>query len=136
MKRTKKVTAVLVAEASQLGSVRRISRHEVTDVPETVWTRLQIKVPADLTLSSKVEDKVTLHTSKLVFRECGDTDGSFHIPAYKVVLADGTALLMGGKKRPYPIRTYEQDYSSNDSDSQSREVTITLTDVYEPPVIS
>lgn len=135
MKRTKKVTAVYVTEASKLSVVLRTGRNTVINVPDDVWTQLDIQVPADLTLSSKVEDKVTLHTAKLVFSECSDIDAGYHIPMYKVKLADGTTLLMGGSARPYPVRTYEQEYSSGDNDSQLRKVTVNFTDVYELPVI-
>lgn len=136
MQRTKKVTEVYVTEASQLSSVKRISRATVINVPTTVWTRLIIDVPAELTLSSKIEDKAELHTSKLVFKECAAPDEEMHIPVYKIVLADGTTLLMGGYERPYPVRTYQRSYSSGNNDSQLKEATVTLTDVYSLPIIA
>lgn len=135
MIRNKKVVAVSVAEASALSSCIRLGPASVANVPASVWLKLDMEVPADLTLSSKIEEKETLHTAKLVFRQCGEADKAFRIPVYRILLADGSELLLGGGTRPYPVRTYTRNLTSGSSDSQLLEVTVTLTSVSELPYI-
>lgn len=133
--KTKKVITVSVAESSSLSSCRRLGPASITNVPASIWRKIPIEVPADLTLSSKIEDKEVLHTAKLVFRQCGEAGREMHIPVYRIRLADDSELLLGGSTRPFPVRTYSQNLSSGSNDSLLREVTVSLTSVLELPYI-
>lgn len=131
--RSKKVIAVFYTDARTLSGVKRIGT-EVTSVPDDVWNEIDIEVPADLQITSKIEDKTEIFTAKLVFRELCSLRYS-HITAYKVRLADGSEMLIGNSDRPYPVLTKDQNLSSGNSNSQLRELTVTYSDIKDIPYI-
>lgn len=131
--RSKKVIAVFYTDARTLSGVKRIGT-EVTSVPDDVWNEIDIEVPADLQITSKIEDKTEIFTAKLVFRELCSLRYS-HIAAYKVRLADGSEMLIGNSDRPYPVLTKDQNLSSGNSNSQLRELTVTYSDIKDIPYI-
>lgn len=132
--KNKKVVAIFYADARNLSGVKRIGT-EVTSVPDDVWNEIDIEVPADLQITSKIEDKNEIFSAKLVFRELCSSLRYRHIAAYKVRLADGSEMLIGNSERPYPVLTKDQNLSSGNSNSQLRELTVTYSDFKDIPYI-
>lgn len=130
-----KVVAISYADARELKEVYRLGADKVDHVPMEIWKGVDIEVPADLEITSKIEDKVAVFTAKLVFRERCRHDYP-PMSAYRVRLADGTDLLLGSSERPYPVVTESQNLSSGNSDSQLRELTVAYSDRKRIPVVS
>lgn len=88
--------------------------------------RIDIVVPARLSINNKVVDKNHLFEYQLVFKTCQHLEVRGHW-AYAVDLADGSQLLIGSSSRPYPVTVSSQSIPDNLTDSQLTEVTVTLT---------
>lgn len=88
--------------------------------------RIDIVVPAKLSINNKVVDKNHVFEYQLVFKTCEKLEVRGHW-AYAVDLADGTSLLIGSNNRPYPVTTSSQTLPDNLTDSQLMEVTVTLS---------
>ena len=132
--KNKKVVAVSVADARELTNIVRVGNGTVTHVMDYIWIDMDIEVPGELEISSKIEDKVEIFTTKLTFREkcCHAYPLT---PAFKVRSADGTEMVIGSSDRPYPVITQSQKLSSGNSDSQLWELTVTYSDRRRIPVI-
>ena len=132
--KNKKVIEVWLNDAKELGSVSRIG-DVLKILPGTNWTKIAMEVPGDLEISSKIEDKVEIFTAKLTFRETCRYDYP-PTPVFTVRLADGTLMLIGSSERPYPVVTESQAFSSSNSNSQLRELTVTYSDRLRIPLIA
>lgn len=78
--KNKKVVAIFYADARNLSGVKRIGT-EVTSVPDDVWNEIDIEVPADLQITSKIEDKNEISQQSSYsanFAAAYDTDISLH----------------------------------------------------------
>ena len=99
--KNKKVVAVSVTDARELTNIIRVDKGKITNVFDYIWIDIDIEVPGELEISSKIEDKVEIFTTKLTFREkcCHAYPLT---PAFKVRSADGTEMVIGSSDRPYP----------------------------------
>lgn len=98
------------------------------------WENIPIKVPAKLSIINKVDAGVRVYEATLVYKSCVKPEGEGHF-AYRLTLANGKKLLLGGPARPYPVSTFSESFPDNLSDSQLIEVTVTLSDRADLPVI-
>ena len=116
-----------------LGS-RRTGVNSV-EIPESLpWQGIDIKIPARLTVSDKIEDGVRLHTAQLVFRTCEDIN-DLGRQAYRCHTADGQLILIGLPERPFPVSNFTRNHPDNMTDSQLNEVTVSWTTASEIPYI-
>lgn len=88
--------------------------------------RIDIVVPAKLSINNKVVDKNHVFDYQLVFKTCQKLEVRGHW-AYAVDLADGCRLLIGSCSRPYPVTVSSQTIPDNLTDSQLTEVTVTIS---------
>lgn len=133
--KNKKVIAISYADARELNNVIRIGTDVVTGLPTDVWTEIAMEIPADLELSSKIDDKIEIFSAKLVFREICKQNYP-PISAYRVKLADNSELLIGDYDRPYPVITESQNISSSNSNSQLKELTVSYSSCKKIPIIN
>ena len=124
MKQIKLVTSVERTNASNLSGMVRVSRTEVRLPSDVVWTPLEIKPHALLTVSDKQDNKVTVWTAKLVFKTCESLAGREHY-AYRVGLTNGQYRLIGTDERPYPVASVVESMPENATENQLNEVTVT-----------
>lgn len=94
--------------------------------------RLDIQVPARLSVTSKVVDKNLVWDYQLVFRTCQRLEVRGHY-AYRLDLADGLHLLIGSCSRPFPVTVSALTLPDNMSDSQLQEVTVTWSVGHQAP---
>ena len=113
---------------------KRISSSTVEISSQTPWIKIPIKVPAKLTVSEKIEDRVRMYTAQLVYRTCEETQYRNRI-VYRCRTADGRYWLIGSDARPYPITTVNKVRPDNMTDSQLDEVTVNFTSSYKIPYI-
>lgn len=124
--KNKKVVAVSFTDARNIGDVYRIENDGTIHVSSSNWTDIDMEVPGELEITSKIEDKVVIYTAKLTFREKCRHDYP-PMTAFRVRLADGSGMLIGSSQRPYPVVTETQNISSGNSNSQLRELTVTYS---------
>ncbi len=130
------IIRISVVPLSLIGEVTLVSLSEARLGSEVPFRDLSaIKKPAQLTIADKIEDKVRLFQSKLVFYSCEDALVDLDRSAFLCEAIDGKRYLIGTGDRPYPVVTQQENHPSNGSDSQLTEVTVTWTCTKRPPII-
>jgi len=130
MKHSRKVISVSRLKVEDATSFQRADINKAVIDESLPWEKLAIKVPADLVISSKTEDKQPIYTAKLTFLFCGDRyDRKRYI--YKVSLANGEEIVIGSGERPYPVCETSEELSSGNSSSHLAEVTVTYSSAME-----
>jgi hypothetical protein len=134
MNLTRNVVGIERLPASGLTGLRRVDAGSVALPEGLAWQSISIKVPARLTISEKVEDRVRMYTAQLVFRTCEEPwDRGRNV--YLCRLADGSRRLIGNGRRPYPVATRTENHPDNMADSQLAEVTVSYTSDSEIPFV-
>ena len=124
MKQIKLVTSVERTHVSRLSGMVRVSKTEVRLPAGIVWTPLEIKPHAVLSVSDKQEEKVTVWTAKLTFKTCETLPDREHY-AYRVGISNGQYRLIGTDERPFPVASVVESMPENVTDNQLDEVIIT-----------
>lgn len=124
MKQIKLVTSVERTPASSLAGMVRVSKTEVSLPDGIVWTPLEIKPHALLSVTDKQEDKANVWTAKLVFKTCETIEDRDRY-AYRVGLSNGQYRLIGTDERPFPVASVVESMPENVTDNQLNEVTVT-----------
>ena len=132
MIQSRKVVEITRIPVNSILSVKRCNNKLAVISTDSFYPKLNIKVPADLTLSDKVTDNVRLFTAKLTFLFCGDSYNKER-SAYILKLANGKEILIGSNERPFPTVETNQNLSSSDSNSELIEVTVNYTSTSEIP---
>lgn len=128
------VISVSRIRCSSLDDMQRV-KDKVLSLTDDGWSAIDIRIPAKLSINNKVEGGVTVYSHQLTFRTCENIEVRGHW-AYRIVLADGTRLLLGSYDRPYPVTVSSHTLPDNLSDSQLYEVTVTLTTREDLPQIA
>ena len=123
MKQIKIVTKVERTPVTSLQGMTRISKTGVRLPSGIIWQPLQIKPHAQLSVSDKKEDGVTVWTVKLVFKTCEEF-GDRGRWAYRCLLHNGQYRLIGSGERPYPVASVIESMPENVTDNQLSEVTV------------
>lgn len=123
MKQIKIVIAVDRIPVTSLQGMKRISKTEVRLPSGTSWEPLEIKPHAQLSISDKKENHVTVWTAKLVFKTCSEF-GDRGRWAYRCKLLNGQYRLIGTDERPYPIATVLENMPESVTENQLNEVTV------------
>lgn len=135
MKHTRKVIAVSRVPVQSCPVSRFIDACHVVFEETPAWQPVPMHSPADLTISSKTEDKQPILTAKLEFRYCGDTyDRTPSV--YLLTLANGAQMVVGSDQRPYPVAETSRTLSSGNSSSQLLAVTVTYSSPREIPYLA
>lgn len=125
MRLNKKIIAIERIRANDASQLRRMSESLVQVPTDISWENIPIKVPAELTISSKTEDKVRLYTAKLTFSLlCEVTIADAYV--YRCQMANGKHYIIGDGDRPYTIAEISESIPDG-NDSQLREVTVNYT---------
>jgi hypothetical protein len=132
MKYSKKIISVYRTKCSNLSSLIYKNDSLVSNIDSSLWERLNIKVPADLTVTTKIEDKSLIYMTKLVFNTCGDRYSNNGHYAYKVTQANGEVKLIGDNSRPFPIALISESQTSS-SDNELIEVTVSYSSTIDLP---
>lgn len=126
------VIAVHRIQCLALADVQVLTMADLVDMIVEHGEAVRIVTPAKLTINNKVVDKNMLWDYSLVFKSYGQLTVRGHW-VYALGLADGSWMVVGSKKRPYPITTSSLVLPDNLSDSQLLEVTVTWQDCTELP---
>ncbi|MBQ6203626.1 MAG: hypothetical protein IJK46_05975 [Prevotella sp.] len=135
MKQIKIVTAVERTPVTSLQGMKFISKTEVRLPSGISWEPLEIKPHAQLSISDKKENQVTVWTAKLVFKTCREF-GDRGRWAYRCKLQNGQYRLIGTDERPYPIATVLENMPESVTENQLNEVTVNWQSPYFIPHIS
>lgn len=135
MRRQKLVTHIERCHITQIGTVTRIGLSEANIIAGADWSEIEIKVPASLTITDKVEDNVPIYTATLTFETCEDMEDRDRY-AWRVTLIDGTQMLIGTDERPYPVMTVSESHPDSVTDDQLNKVTVTYSSTMTIPVIA
>lgn len=126
MKYSRKVIAVYRLPVENAAPLLRTDVNKVSFSGSPEWEKLNIRVPAELVISSKTEDKQPVYTAKLTFVFCGERYERQRF-IYMAVLADGEKIIIGSDARPYPVSESSEEHSSGDSSNQQLEVSVTYS---------
>lgn len=98
------------------------------------WENLCIKVPAQLIVTEKYEDKVKIYTATLKFltKDRLPQGGRY---AFRLRLSDGKTCLIGSDDRPYPVVLSQENLPDSVKDNQLNEVTVTYSSPRSIPYI-
>lgn len=99
-----------------------------------VWENLCIKVPAQLIVTEKYEDKVKIYTATLKFLT-KDRLSQGDRYAFRLRLSDGKTRLIGSDERPYPVVLSQENLPDSVKDNQLNEVTVTYSSPRSIPYI-
>lgn len=133
---SRKVITVKRAEAATFPTVIDCGQGTARLAAAAAWQDVQAKTPAELTISSKTEDRSRQWTAKLEMTVCAKTYDCRTRYAYLLTLADGTRLLMGSGQRPHPVAETSLELADSTSKSQMLAVTVTHTDTRPPLIIT
>ena len=99
-----------------------------------VWENLCIKVPAQLIVTEKYEDKVKIYTATLKFltKDRLSQGGRY---AFRLRLSAGKTRLIGSDERPYPVVLSQENLPDSVKDNQLNEVTVTYSSPRSIPYI-
>lgn len=134
MNKPHNIIAIDRVSASQLTGFQRIGTESVKISADVSWQSINIKVPARLIISDKIEDGVRLHTSQLIFRTC-ESVRDLKRYVYRCRTADGNYILIGAPERPYPVGTVTVSHPDNMTDSQLDEISVSWTSGHRIPYI-
>ncbi|MCD8296819.1 MAG: hypothetical protein LUC88_04530 [Prevotella sp.] len=135
MKRQKLVTKIERCHITQIGTVTRKGMVSVDIIAGADWSEIEIKVPASLTITDKIEDNVPIFTATLTFETCEELEDRERY-AWRLTLIDGTQMLIGTDERPYPVMTVSESHPDSVTDDQLNKVTVTYSSQFTIPVIS
>ena len=135
MKQIKIVTKVERTPVTSLQGMTRISKTGVRLPSGIIWQPLQIKPHAQLSVSDKKEDGVTVWTVKLAFKTCEEF-GDRGRWAYRCLLHNGQYRLIGSGERPYPVASVIESMPENVTDNQLSEVTVNWQSTHFIPNIT
>lgn len=135
MKYSRKVIAVSRVSIQNCPSSHFVDSYHVVFDSEPAWQNLSIRTPADLTISMKTEDKQPILTAKLEFRYCGGNTYDRTPSVYLVTLANGSQMVVGSARRPYPVTETSQTISSSNSSSSLITVTVSYSSACEIPFL-
>ena len=134
MKKLNIITSVERTLVTSLQGMTRISKTVVKLPSGIVWSPLDIKPHASLSITDKQEDKNTVWTAKLVFKTPNDLENREHY-AYRVRLYDGRYRLIGSGERPYPVLSVVENMPENITENQLNEATVEWITPYFIPFI-
>ena len=130
------IIKISIVDCRLVGQLTFVSNMEARLSSVVPFRELEaIKKPAQLTISDKLEDKVRLYLSKLVFYLCADTYVDSDRMAFLCETIDGKRYLIGTAERPFPIVTQQEIHPANGSDNQLTEVTVSWTTAKRPHII-
>ena len=134
MSKPRNIIAIDRVSVDDIVGYERIGVEEVSVGSGTVWESMNIKIPARLSISEKVEDGVRFHTAQLTFKTC-DAGSNTKRFAYRCRTADGQIILIGKPGRPYPVTNVGREHPDNMGDSQLEEVSVKWTNEARIPYI-
>ena len=134
MKSAKNIIAIERVGVSSLKDFRRLNLSSVQLSDSIAWRPLDIRVPARLTITDKIEDGVRVYTAQLVFRTCEEIV-ELDRYAYLCHTADGRLILFGNPERPYPVAMVTRNRPDNMADSQLDEFSVNWSTVYPIPYV-
>lgn len=108
--------------------------NDTVRIPDTSWTEIKIKSPAELTISDVTEDHNLIYTSKLIFFTCEELERQKHY-AYRCTTVDGQKYLIGNSERPFVTVSINSHHPANMTDNQLDEVTATYITTRKMPLI-
>lgn len=130
------IIKIFVVPCKQIAGLFRISETEAKindDIPFKEFGN--IKRPASLIISDKIEEGNRIYQSKLVFYTCNKWLVDITRNSFLCETIDGTRYLIGERKRPFPVVTQQQTHPNNYSDNQLTEVVVNFTSSKIPPII-
>lgn len=130
----KLVVAVARTKYTNLVSSKRIGINRMT-IPDNVeWEEIHIKIPAQLTITHKTEEKSDIYIAQLRFLTCTDMNTQGHY-AWRVCLNGGQYLLLGTGNRPFATMEITETYPADVKDNQLNEVLINYSHPQPIPYI-
>lgn len=134
MKSIKNIVRIERTYYRNLSALIRLSNDTVKISSAVVWDNIKCKLPADLVISDKTEDKNIIYTAKLTILTCVELDRNKHY-AYRLKTADGMLILLGNADRPFVTTSKTENHPANMSDNQLGEYVITYVSHRKLPLI-
>lgn len=128
------IVGVDITSCQNLNGMLRADLNSVRLPDDINWKKLCVKIPAQVTISEKYDDKVKIYTAsmKLLTKDVVPNCGRF---AFRIHLSDGKCRLIGTNERPYPVVSKQENMPDSVKDNQLDEVTITYSSTYPIPYI-
>lgn len=123
MKKINLIKSVERTPATNLQGMTSLSTTKVRLPLGVVWQPVTVKPHAQLTISDKVENKVTIWTAKLEFLTCEEIDDRGQW-AYRCQLLDGRYRLIGNPERPFPIVSVQENMPEKVTENQLNKVSV------------
>lgn len=131
----KNIVKVEFTEADNLKGIATPALHLCLISPDVSFSKINTKSPSSCEITDKVESKVRIFTSKLVFKSC-EQIGESGVPlAFRVTTADGCRYLVGRGCRPYPVLTRTENMPGSFTETSLITYTVTWSDVVKPLLI-
>jgi hypothetical protein len=106
-----------------LSEMKRVGNNTVKLPDGVIWDDIPIKVPASMTISDKVEDKIIVYTASLSFSTCiSSFDRKKYV--YLVKASDGVLYLLGSYERPFSVMTMLKNFPDDPKSNQLNSVTV------------
>ena len=128
------IVGVDLTSCQNLNGMLRLNQNFVSLPKDIVWKKKCIKIPAQLTVSEKYDDKVKIYTLSLKLLTADDFPSSGRY-AFRIHLSDGNCCLIGTNERPYPVITKQENMPDSIKDNQLDEITITYSSTCPMPYI-
>lgn len=134
MNKTRNIIAVYRVSADSMSETPRVDTDGVHVSPSIPFQKIDIRVPARLTVTDKIDNGVRMYNAQLVFKTCEEISDRERI-VYICKASNGNQYLIGTKDRPYPVTTVNEPHPDNMTDSQLNEVTVNWTSSKKIPYI-
>lgn len=121
-------------KVSEMAGLRRSSARSVVLQSACPWTPVCIKVPAELTVSEKVEAGQRIWTARLNFLTPEEFERERMV--YKATAADGKEYIIGTNERPYPVTSMTEPHPDKVTDNQLFEVSVSYSSACQIPYIA
>lgn len=132
-----KVRIITKVERTLCNNLNGLLRAGINSIklPEGIqWDEVVCREHASLSTTEKVDDKVPVFGSTLKFYTCQDIQDHKNY-AYRLRFADGSHLLLGTERRPFPVMTVQDSMPEKPSDNSWTEITVTWSSLYPPAQI-
>lgn len=123
------------AEASQVSAIfRQESLTECSISGLVNWRRLEIKVPAKMSVEEEIRDKQIFRVTTVTFQsKCAQIDANQY--CLRLTLHNGKKMLVGNGKRPHLVGLCKKVHPDNTADSQLYEFTVKWVSTIPPLMV-
>ena len=131
MNKVRIITKVERTLCNNLNGLLRVGINTLKLPKGIQWDEVVCREHASLSTTEKVDDKVPVFSSTFTCQDIQDHKNY----AYRLRLADGSHLLLGTERRPFPVMNVQDSLPEKPSDNSWTEITITWSSLCPPAQI-